>query len=161
MRVTGTRLMNEFTKQYPGAEGPFAAWKVRLTSRRFYNVADIRSAFRHVDVVGPWTLFTLHGTAYRLIATVDFTSQTCHVETALTHAQYDKKHWMETHYWAPTEHLGTITPLQDEADYDAALAALTRLGKRGAAASTHAQNALLGRLLCAVHAYEERYHPFG
>lgn len=168
MQVTGTRILRNFEKKRPESGKAIATWKQNIGTGRFGNFAELRKTFGSVDVVGPWMIFDIRGNRYRLITTIDLNRQRCHVEAALTHAQYDRRDWMkhlttkEPSFlgWGPFEHPATVRPLYDEDDYDAALAVITQLAKWGAAESTHPQNSLLGLIFNVVHAYEQVHHPF-
>jgi mRNA interferase HigB len=169
MLISGARTLSEFEKKHPDAKRALAAWESNLLAGDFRNFADIRRTFGSADVVGPWTIFDIRGNNYRLITTVDIVNQLCHVETILTHAQYDRRQWMrnlstrENAYlgWGPFEHPTTVHVLRSETDYDRALSVITQLGKWGAAEGSHPQNPLLGLILSAVRAYEKVYHPRG
>ncbi|KJV37195.1 hypothetical protein VI08_01325 [Luteibacter yeojuensis] len=103
-----------------------------------------------------------------MIVTLNLTTQICHVEAVLTHADYDRRNWMRNLtvrdapaiVWGPFDHPTTVRPLRDERDYDVALASLTKLGWQGAAESAHPKHELLGLVMRAVLDYEQVHHVF-
>lgn len=54
---------------------------------------DIRATWRDTDVVDRWTVFNIKGNGYRLIASINYKSQTVFIKSVLTHAEYDKGAW--------------------------------------------------------------------
>jgi mRNA interferase HigB len=55
--------------------------------------AEIRQIYPSADIVGKYTVFNIKGNNYRLIAEINYRSQTIFVRYILTHSEYDKNKW--------------------------------------------------------------------
>jgi mRNA interferase HigB len=167
MRITGSRLLDNFKKRHAKSQKALASWTRHMTEHECRNFAELRNVFSSVDVVGGWMIFDIGGNKYRLITTVDIQQQHCHIEAVLTHENYDRRRWMKQisvreprlSGWGPYEDPSTVHPIRAESDYNAALAVVTQLGKWGASDSNHPQNRLLGMIFDALYAYEKVHYP--
>jgi mRNA interferase HigB len=59
--------------------------------QRRTNLNDLRQTWRNTDCVRGETIFNVKGNTYRLIATVNYESQTIIVQRLVTHAEYSKR----------------------------------------------------------------------
>lgn len=95
MRVISRPAILKFSRRRPDALVPLINW-CRITRRANWNsLAEVRSDFRHADVVGRRTVFNIHGNAYRLIARVNYRTKRVFILRILTHAEYAKGEWRE------------------------------------------------------------------
>jgi mRNA interferase HigB len=60
---------------------------------KWKNLNEIRLTWRNTDCVKGNTIFNIKGNRYRLIATVNYASQTIIVRMRLSHAEYSKAEW--------------------------------------------------------------------
>jgi mRNA interferase HigB len=57
------------------------------------NLNELRLTWRNTDCVKGKTIFNIKGNRYRLIATVNYLSQTIVLSTLLTHEEYSRGEW--------------------------------------------------------------------
>lgn len=60
---------------------------------RWKNLNEVRLTWRNTDCVNGMTIFNIKGNRYRLIATVNYASQTIIVRMLVTHAEYSRGEW--------------------------------------------------------------------
>lgn len=93
MRVLSKPAILKFSERYPDALAPLMNW-YRITRRAEWgSLAEVWRDFAHADIVGPRTVFNVHGNAYRLIARVNYISKRVFILHILTHADYSKGAW--------------------------------------------------------------------
>ncbi|UPG96071.1 type II toxin-antitoxin system HigB family toxin [Luteibacter aegosomatissinici] len=167
MLLTGSRIIRQFVQRHPDARRALDAWARLIEAHEFRNFAELRNTFGSADIVGERIIFDIRGNRYRLIAGLIHATQTCHVQSILTHAEYDRRRWMKPHAvkevalaaWHDP-HPVVVPPIFNEADYDIALDLIDGLISRGAANDLHPENAALSRILLAMYAYEKIHHPW-
>jgi len=60
---------------------------------KWKNLNDVRLTWRNTDCVRGKTIFNIKGNRYRLIAIVNYASQTIVLSTLLTHDEYSRGEW--------------------------------------------------------------------
>jgi mRNA interferase HigB len=73
------------------------AWYRTAKSARWKSLAEVRQTYSSADGVPVgdkvFTVFNIGGNSFRLIAGINYESQTIFVKHVLTHAEYDKEEW--------------------------------------------------------------------
>ncbi len=72
---------------------PVATWLAVAREARWRNLNELRQTWRNTDCVKGKTIFNIKGNKYRLIAIVNYESQTIILNTLLTHAEYTSGDW--------------------------------------------------------------------
>jgi len=93
LNVVGTGVIDRAIKKHGDLSGPLAAWLKIATEETWAGLNDIRKTFPSTDSYAGKFIFNIKGNTYRLIATINFRSQTLFIEYVLTHAEYDKGGW--------------------------------------------------------------------
>jgi mRNA interferase HigB len=93
LRVVNTGVIDKAIKTRAELSGPLAAWLKIAKEEAWAGLNDIRKTWPKTDAVDERYIFNIKGNNYRLIATINFRSQTLFVEHVLTHAEYDKGGW--------------------------------------------------------------------
>ena len=73
--------------------GPVATWLGIAREARWRSLNELRRTWRKTDCVKGRTIFNIKGNKYRLIATVNYESQTIILNSLLTHAEYSNEDW--------------------------------------------------------------------
>jgi mRNA interferase HigB len=93
VRVISRPAILRFSRKHPHALVLLINWH-RITRRaNWSSLAEVRSDFGHADVVGRRTVFNIRGSAYRLIARVNYRTKRVFILHILTHAEYAKGAW--------------------------------------------------------------------
>jgi mRNA interferase HigB len=93
LRVVGTGVIDKAIKRHGDLKGPMGAWLQIASTESWAGLNDIRKTFPSTDEYEGKFIFNIKGNKYRLIAAINFGSQTLFVERILTHAEYDKGDW--------------------------------------------------------------------
>lgn len=93
MRVVGEGVIDKAIKKHGDLSGPLSAWFKIASTETWEGLNAIRKTFPSTDGVAGKFVFNIKGNSYRLIATINFRSQTLFIEHVLTHAEYDKGDW--------------------------------------------------------------------
>ncbi|HLW53804.1 MAG TPA: type II toxin-antitoxin system HigB family toxin [Candidatus Angelobacter sp.] len=93
MRVVNAGVIDRAIKKHADLSGPLATWLKIAREAKWLGLNDIRKTWPKTDEVDGSFIFNIKGNNYRLIATINFKSQTLFVEHVLTHADYDKGGW--------------------------------------------------------------------
>ena len=70
---------------------PIAAWLTIAQGAKWKSLNELRQTWRDTDSVKGQTIFNIKGNKYRLLAIVNYASQTVIVKDLVTHAEYTKK----------------------------------------------------------------------
>jgi mRNA interferase HigB len=93
LRVLNAGVIDKAIKRHAELAGPLGAW-LRIAKKEVWTcLNDIRKTWSKTDSVDGNFIFNIKGNKYRLIATINFRSQTMFVEHVLPHAEYDKGGW--------------------------------------------------------------------
>jgi mRNA interferase HigB len=93
LRVVGVAVIERAEKRHGDLSGPLAAWLKIATEETWTGLNDIRKTLPSTEEHKGKFIFNIRRNSYRLIATINFRSQTLFVERVLTHAEYDKGGW--------------------------------------------------------------------
>ena len=91
MRVLGTEVLDKAIKTHGDLKSPVALWLTVARDAKWKNLNDLRQTWQKTDCVRGETIFNVKGNAYRLIAMVNYASQTIIVKRLTTHAEYSKR----------------------------------------------------------------------
>jgi mRNA interferase HigB len=70
-----------------------ATWLAIAREARWKHLNEVRQTWRNTDCVKGKTIFNIKGNSYRLIATVNYESQTIVLKMLVTLAEYSKGEW--------------------------------------------------------------------
>ena len=93
MRVTGEAKLAQFSKKHPRSRKPLARFLAISRAADWPHFPSVKDSFPAADYA-PATgtiIFDVSGNKYRLIARVDFEEQIMHIESVLTHEEYDRE----------------------------------------------------------------------
>ena len=93
MHIISRKRLLEFSEVHPDAEAPLDTWYRTAKSAKWENLAQVKANYPSADLVGKYTVFNIKGNDYRLIAEINYRSQTIFVRYILTHSEYDKGKW--------------------------------------------------------------------
>jgi mRNA interferase HigB len=79
-----------FSLKHRDAEAALDVWYRAAKSSAWSNLQEVREVYPHADAVGKWTVFTIRGNRYRLIAEIGYRSRIVFVRHILTHSEYDR-----------------------------------------------------------------------
>ena len=96
MHVISYKAIREFKATRPDAGPALENW-YRVSARcRWESFRELRQVFGSADWVRPYVVFNIGGNKYRLIAEINFRSQTLFIRHILTHADYAEGKWKES-----------------------------------------------------------------
>ncbi|MFJ7438075.1 type II toxin-antitoxin system HigB family toxin [Methylorubrum thiocyanatum] len=90
MRVISNKALTDFAAKHPMAAVPLQDWRTVVEASFFESFADLRKAFRTVDVVGKYHVFDIGGNKYRIVAAIHFNGQRLYIRHVFTHKEYDQ-----------------------------------------------------------------------
>jgi mRNA interferase HigB len=93
VHVISYKAIRNFTADRPDSKPALDNWYRVASSSRWESFADVRQTFGSADWVRPSVVFNIAGNRYRLIAEVNFRSQTLFIRDLLTHAEYAEGKW--------------------------------------------------------------------
>ena len=93
LKVLGTEVLDKAKKAHGDLRSSIATWLSVAREANWKNLNDLRRTWRDTDCVKGKTIFNLKGNKYRLIAIVNYESQTIFVRMLLTHAEYSEGEW--------------------------------------------------------------------
>jgi mRNA interferase HigB len=83
----------KFAEKHPDALAPLMNWYRITKGADWGSLAEVRRDFAHADIVGPRTVFNIHGNDYRLIARINYRTKRVFILYILTHVEYSKGDW--------------------------------------------------------------------
>jgi len=89
MHVISFKRIREFFTRHRDAESSLNAWYKTTKKAAWQNLAELRKTYSSADLVGRYTVFSIGGNKYRLIARIVYRSQTIFVVSIMTHEEYD------------------------------------------------------------------------
>lgn len=98
MRIISQKNLRLFWEQHPDAEAPLKTW-FRITAKAHWrNFVELRVTFPHADQVkvasgNTVTVFNIHGSDYRLVASVKFKLHLVYTLLVMTHEEYSRGQW--------------------------------------------------------------------
>jgi mRNA interferase HigB len=93
LRVLGTEVLDKAKKTHRDLASPVATWLTIARAARWKNLNELRLTWRNTDCVKGKTIFNIKGNRYRLIAMVNYASQTIVVRMLVTHSEYSMGEW--------------------------------------------------------------------
>jgi mRNA interferase HigB len=93
LRVLGTEVLDKAKKTHRDLTSSIATWLAIAREARWKNLNELRLTWRNTDCVKGKTIFNIKGNRYRLIAMVNYASQTIVVRMLVTHAEYSMGEW--------------------------------------------------------------------
>jgi mRNA interferase HigB len=93
MHVISRKKLKEIAARHRELEGPLDTWFRIVKKASWKDLADVRKTFSSADAVGKWTIFTIKGNQYRLIAEINYLFGRLYIRHVLTHAEYDRGGW--------------------------------------------------------------------
>jgi mRNA interferase HigB len=91
VRILGTKVLYDAIQKHSDLGPAIAAWLTVVRGAKWKNLNELREAWRKTDCVKGRTIFNVKGNRYRLLAIVNYVSQTVIVKELITHAEYTKK----------------------------------------------------------------------
>jgi mRNA interferase HigB len=93
VRVIGQAVLTKFARRRAQARKPIARFLDLALAAEWKHLPDLRDTFAAADYA-PETgivIFDIGGNKYRLVALVNFETQTLFIDKILTHEEYDRK----------------------------------------------------------------------
>jgi mRNA interferase HigB len=91
VRIVGTKVLDTAIRRHRELGPSIAAWLTIARIGKWKNLNELRQTWRDTDCVRGRTIFNIKGNKYRLLAIVNYTSQTVIVKELVTHAEYTKQ----------------------------------------------------------------------
>ena len=93
MRVTGEARVARFSGKHPRSRKPLARFLAISRAADWPRFPAVKESFPAADYASATgtIIFDIGGNKYRLIARVDFEEQIMHIESVLTHEEYERE----------------------------------------------------------------------
>jgi mRNA interferase HigB len=95
MRIIKRGALERFWKTHPDARASLESWFGVARKAEWKTPAELKRIYPNADLVGRRTVFNVAGNKHRLIARVNYQTQSVFVLYILTHAEYDKGAWKQ------------------------------------------------------------------
>jgi mRNA interferase HigB len=95
VHVISRRGLLEAAARHADAVGPLLAWFQVTRRAEWQGLHEVRRDFPSADQVGSVLIFNVKGNRYRLITRVQYEGQRLYVKALLTHAEYNRKEWLQ------------------------------------------------------------------
>ena len=100
MRIVTEPFLRQIATRFPQAAQWLASFRKTCKSAKWRNIADLRRAYPHADLVtvkSGRTVIVLNvaGNKYRLLIAAHFNRQITFTLRFLTHAEYSKSQWKD------------------------------------------------------------------
>ena len=96
MHVISYKAIREFKAGRPDAGPALDNWYRVCASCKWKSFAEVRQVFGSADWVSPYVVFNVAGNRYRVIAEINFRSQTLFIRRILTHQEYEEGKWKKS-----------------------------------------------------------------
>ena len=96
MHVISYKAIREYKAARPDAGSALDNWYRVTSSAKWQSFAEVRQVFGSADWVSPYVVFNIAGNEYRLIAEINFRSQTLFIRHILTHQEYSEGKWKKS-----------------------------------------------------------------
>lgn len=93
MRVISYKAIREFKAARPDAGPALDNWYRVSSVGKWASFAGVKQVLGSADWVKPYVVFNIAGNKYRLIAEINFRSQTLFIRHILTHQEYAEGKW--------------------------------------------------------------------
>ena len=89
MHVISYKKIREFISKHSESNVGLNAWYKTARKANWQNLAEVQQRYLHADLVGRYVVFNINKNKYRLIAGINYQSQTIFVKEVFTHEEYD------------------------------------------------------------------------
>ncbi|HMD98620.1 MAG TPA: type II toxin-antitoxin system HigB family toxin [Terriglobia bacterium] len=96
MHVISYKAIREYKGAWPEAASALDNWYRVVTRAKWNNFTEVRQVFGSADWVKPYVIFNIAGNKFRLIAEVNFRSQTLFIRHILSHEEYVEGKWKKS-----------------------------------------------------------------
>jgi len=96
VHVISYKAIREFKAARPDAGAALDHWYRVAASCKWKTFEEIRQLFASADWVSPYVVFNVAGNKYRLVAEINFRSQTLFIRHILTHQEYAQGGWKKS-----------------------------------------------------------------
>lgn len=96
MHIISYKAIREFKVIRPDAGPALDNWYRVSASCKWRSFQEVRQVFGSADWVKPFVIFDIAGNKYRLIAEINFRSQTLFIRDILTHQEYAEGKWKKS-----------------------------------------------------------------
>jgi mRNA interferase HigB len=93
VHVISYKAIREFKAARPEADPALDNWYRVSAVCKWKSFTEVRQVFGTADWVKPYVIFNIAGNKYRLIAEINFRSQTLFIRDILTHQEYAEGKW--------------------------------------------------------------------
>lgn len=93
MKVLGTEVLDKAKRTHRDLTSSVATWLTIVRDAKWGSLNEVRQTWRNTDCVKGKTVFNVKGNKHRLIAIVNYASQTIVVKALITHAEYSEGGW--------------------------------------------------------------------
>lgn len=93
LHVISRKALVQFTNTHPDVEVALDVWYRIAKRAQWKNLVEVKKVYPQADLVGRLTVFNIKGNKYRLIAEINYNSQTIFVRYVLTHKDYERGDW--------------------------------------------------------------------
>ena len=89
MHIISIKMLREFWKKHPEAEGVLRQWHCVVEHVDFRDFNHVRELFISADYATPYTIFDIGGNNYRVIVIIRYRFKKVFVHKVMTHREYD------------------------------------------------------------------------
>jgi mRNA interferase HigB len=93
LRVLGTDVLDKACRTHADLVSSIAVWLAVARGANWKSLHELRLTWRNTDCVKGQTIFNIKGNKYRLLATVNYASQTIIIKEIMSHAEYSRREW--------------------------------------------------------------------
>ena len=93
MHIITRRKLLEAAEKHGDLGERLDVWYRTAKRAEWKNLMDVRQVFPTADAVEEFTVFNIHGNAYRLITEINYQTGRIFLRHVLTHAEYGKGGW--------------------------------------------------------------------
>ncbi|HEY9654720.1 MAG TPA: type II toxin-antitoxin system HigB family toxin [Crinalium sp.] len=97
MHVISYKQLRDFAKKHSDSCGVLDDWLKVAIRANWSNFIEIQSVFPQAEAIDNFTVFSLKGNQYCLIASINYEGQLIYLKHVLTHAEY-KEQWQNDSY---------------------------------------------------------------
>ncbi len=96
VHVISYKAIREFKAARPDAGPALDNWYRVASLCKWTSYAEVKQVLGSADWVKPYVVFNISGNKYRLIAEINFRSQTLFIRHILAHQEYAEGKWKKT-----------------------------------------------------------------
>jgi len=91
MHVIKKGTLTSFGREHPKAYKPLMAWYAEASAAKWKSSAEIKRKYREASILNSErVVFDIGGNKYRIVARINYRSETIFIHFVGTHAEYDK-----------------------------------------------------------------------